>query len=167
MLHVAGFMFDAVVAVGIGACNAQDAAEDGAAVSGEDHRDGIREVNFWGATGRVKFGASTFDRTGTRAEESVFWAAVNMLPPPHYYQVTDYLDPDEEDEWMEVTPFIYADGTTSPPKVRHAIEIAVFLVVLTIIAIERATDETPRLLNSSSETNPIKIISRTPCVHLA
>ncbi|KAL7566630.1 hypothetical protein ACA910_003465 [Epithemia clementina (nom. ined.)] len=110
-------MFDAVMSVGFGACISQEtAATDRAAVSGLDHNAGIRKASFQGATGRVRFGADTFDRKGTRAEDTVYWAAVNLLPPPKMFQISDFLDATEEHVWMEAEPFIYADGSTSPPE---------------------------------------------------
>ena len=109
-----GHMFDAVMSVGIGACNAQAAAEGGSVPSGDDHQNEIRGVDFKGATGPVRFGAA-LGRKGTRAEESVLWAAVNVFPPN--YTMTDSLDPDKGNVWTEELPFVYADGRTTPPEV--------------------------------------------------
>jgi hypothetical protein len=118
-----GFMFDAVMATAMGACLA--AADNtattsnnnngghGGPISSEAHVRGIRSVDFEGATGRVKFGA-TADSDGARLASTVTWSVFNLVPSLNKPVVVSelYLN----GTWTHRTDFVYADGTTVPPK---------------------------------------------------
>jgi Receptor family ligand binding region len=71
----AGFMYDAVMAIGLGACLAAGSAAD---VTGELHLAGIRSTDFMGATGRVKFGDGN-EAPGGRNSSFVKYGVVNLL----------------------------------------------------------------------------------------
>ena len=116
-------MYDAVMSIGFGACNAQIMAqgrdEASSAISGLDHHKGIRSADFWGSTGRVQFGAPEYNRYGTRKEDTVVWAAVNWRPLPEFLAVSDIIDPSAGNGWTEVAPVMYGQGRDTPPPVRY------------------------------------------------
>jgi Receptor family ligand binding region len=74
-LSGAGFMYDAVMAIGMGACLA---AKSASGVTGELHLAGIRSTEFTGATGRVVFGNGN-DDPGGRNSSFVQYGVVNMF----------------------------------------------------------------------------------------
>lgn len=121
-----GFLYDSVMATGIGACLAL--AEKGN-VTVESHVRGIRSVSFTGATDKVHFHqhteANTTDegsaREGTRA--SAVWAVLNLLPPqpPGAEPVPVALTSiNFEGEWIPMQPIIFADGRGVPPDLLRA-----------------------------------------------
>jgi hypothetical protein len=67
----AGFMYDAVMAIGLGACLA---AQNHSAFNGQGYFQGVRSVNFTGASGRV-----LFDEHGIRDRSFVTYAIVNLF----------------------------------------------------------------------------------------
>jgi hypothetical protein len=123
-----GFMFDAVMATGMGACvaaanttttpnaTANDFGSDttvrGRATFASDHVRGIRSLDFEGATGRVKFEKSD----GTRLGSTVSWGVFNLLPSLDPYVPVDITEIYLNGNWTNVTNFVYADGSTEPPK---------------------------------------------------
>ena len=122
----AGFMYDAVMSIGLGACLAtqqqQPTNSSSAAVTGAAHLAGIRSVNFVGATREIKF-YQVGESKGGRVRSTTLWGAFNLLPPPQSgaaaeelvpYTLTDLLDPGSE-SWTEIAVFVYADGRTVPP----------------------------------------------------
>lgn len=115
-IYATGFLYDAVISIGLGACLAQREDEK---VSGSNHVEGIRLANFTGATGQVAFGAEDGDedRNGTRLASTVYWGAFNVIPPsqPDDFALTDILSPDSSGAWFELQPFVYRDGRTVPP----------------------------------------------------
>jgi hypothetical protein len=75
----AGFLYDSIITIGMGACLAANA---NGTVSGLAHLEGVRSVDFHGASGHVLIGtekgaAITFGRR----ESTVAYAALNVLPP--------------------------------------------------------------------------------------
>jgi hypothetical protein len=118
-----GFLYDSVIATGMGACLAL--AKNGN-VTVNTHVRGIRSVNFTGATGTVRFSQNANANTtqeavsadGARETSSVNWGALNLLPPQ---KIGDELVPTVlthlliEGTWGEVEEMIYADGRNVPP----------------------------------------------------
>jgi hypothetical protein len=73
-------MFDAVLAIGIGACRALANSDgNGTAMTGSMHLAGIRSVLFHGASGMIKFGGLP-GNPGARAVNTVPFSIANLLP---------------------------------------------------------------------------------------
>jgi hypothetical protein len=73
-------MFDAVLAIGLGACQALGKSDgNGTAMTGRMHVAGIRSVLFHGTSGMIKFGGLP-DTPGARAEDTVPFGVANLLP---------------------------------------------------------------------------------------
>ena len=79
-----GFLYDAVIATGIGACEAfENQVSVGEDIEADDFVSGIREVDFTGATGEVSF-SCLYDGCilpGARNPWSVIWGVLNNYPP--------------------------------------------------------------------------------------
>jgi Receptor family ligand binding region len=97
----AGFMYDAIMAVGIGACLAanqtrqQHGSDNGTSfVSGAAHLQGIRSVDFHGATGRVLLG-NGYNSPGGRSPSWVTFGVINAFPG---------LAAVDESEWEALIP---------------------------------------------------------------
>jgi Receptor family ligand binding region len=97
----AGFMYDAIMAVGIGACLAanqtkqQQGSDSGTSfVSGAAHLQGIRSVDFHGATGRVLLG-NGYNSPGGRSPSWVTFGVINAFPG---------LTGVDESEWVALIP---------------------------------------------------------------
>lgn len=71
----AGFMYDAVMSIGLGACLA---AQNASRITGDFHLQGIRSTNFTGASGRVKFGDGDYALYG-RKSLFVTYGVVNIF----------------------------------------------------------------------------------------
>lgn len=116
---IVDFLFDAVMAVGIGACMAEEVSNE--TISSRDHQNRIREAVFTGATGVVAFGGKREDEIGGRDPATVSWAEINVLPPQAkgnetvYVQISGIYTP-ETKHWHHVAPFVYRDGRTVPPE---------------------------------------------------
>lgn len=110
-----GFAYDAVMAIGLGACRSIEHQND-TTMTGEQHLKGIRSVDFQGLSGQVKFG-ETASTPGSRVGTSVYHGVINLLPPKKWILIeeTDYLDPTTQ-KWVIINPYTFADGTTNPPK---------------------------------------------------
>ena len=75
------FAYDAVMAIGLGACKAiAQQKNETTAMTGQQHLQGIRSVDFRGISGRVKFG-NTKHSPGSRVGSSVYNGIINLLPP--------------------------------------------------------------------------------------
>jgi len=112
------FLFDAVMSIGIGACLAEKQTDN--SVNGSAHLLGIRSVQFFGATGDVKF-YQVGARAGGRVKSTTFWGAYNLLPPQPPggnfvpFAWTDVLGTGSSSTWEEIAPFTFADGRMVPP----------------------------------------------------
>ena len=76
------YMYDAVISIGLGACIAAlalDKSQNSTAITGKMHLDGIRSVDFRGASGRVLFGGES-GTPGSRVADTIPFAIVNLLP---------------------------------------------------------------------------------------
>lgn len=106
----AGFLYDAIMNIGIGACLAK---RNSSALTGIEHVRGIRSVDFQGATGQIVYEGTD---AGSRLTFTVEWNAYNLLPPQqdqkYIYSDVSYAG---ADGWTSLYPFYYADGRTVPP----------------------------------------------------
>jgi hypothetical protein len=118
-----GYMYDSVIATGMGACLAL--AEKGN-VTVKSHVRGIRSVNFTGATGPVRFEQGSeanmthaaLSGGGAREFSSVTYGAINILPPqaPGAELVPLALVSIlSEGTWYPVEDPVFADGRNVPP----------------------------------------------------
>ncbi|CAB9500494.1 Gamma-aminobutyric acid (GABA) B receptor [Seminavis robusta] len=112
-----GFAYDATMSIGIGACMAIAGKTNSTALTGKEHLDGIQSVNFKGASGQVRF-RNRPGTPGSRDASSPYYGILNLLPrggaSEEILQATSYVDPDIND-WVDVFPFVYSDGSNSPP----------------------------------------------------
>jgi len=111
----AGFMFDAIMAALIGACQAHR-SPDGS-ISGSSHQAAIRNLNFTGATGTVAFGAEVSERAGTRQEGTVPWVAVNFIDDGDV-DIPEFVNAEGEWQSDQGIDFVYAKERTSGPPLR-------------------------------------------------
>ena len=125
----AGFMYDAVMSIGIGAClasqvnvteisNSSSNNTTTTLLTGAAHLQGIRSVNFSGASGQVRF-LNAQGRSGARVASSLNYVVGNVVGSLQHEGLvmnpTDLLMPNASD-WTMLSPYIYADGTTAPPE---------------------------------------------------
>ncbi|KAL7570964.1 hypothetical protein ACA910_002591 [Epithemia clementina (nom. ined.)] len=108
----AGFMFDAVMSVGLAACNASRAGDG--TVSGLNHRKSILNLLFSGATGTVEFGRNRLGQTSTRSISTAIFGTLNILPDGAY-NLTSVIYPGTNMAWNQLAPFQYANGGPDPP----------------------------------------------------
>ncbi|KAL7570965.1 hypothetical protein ACA910_002592 [Epithemia clementina (nom. ined.)] len=105
-------MYDAVMSVGLGACDA--AIDADGTISGARHQQSILDLSFMGATGLVRFGSEFYNkRQNARLTETVTWGAVNLNGES--WNISDVSYAGWNLTWLEVAPFRYADGTLDPP----------------------------------------------------
>ena len=71
----AGFLFDAVMSIGFGACVARNESEP--VTSSLDHLNGIRESDFQGSTGKVNF-KDTSSTPGSRRSSGLTFGGYNL-----------------------------------------------------------------------------------------
>lgn len=120
--HGAGFLYDAVISLGMGACHTEgfilSATNATSSETGESFLRGIRQSDFTGASGRVRF-QQTGPSPGARVGSTALLGAFNLLPRsdtelelPH--RLTDVFLPDAG-RWEVWDNFTYADGTNTPP----------------------------------------------------
>jgi hypothetical protein len=118
------FLYDAVIATGMGACQAF-AASNGSGVEVEPFVEGIRSVTFTGATGYVQVGCDDCTFKSGRYPYTTMWRILNLLPPvfpppeePILAIATELILGNYSDLYVE-TVFLnetyYADGRTVPP----------------------------------------------------
>jgi hypothetical protein len=122
--HSAGFLYDAVMSIGIGACLA--GSQGG--IDGLSHLRGIQSSNFAGASGRVVYGESTLSNGyGVRNISSVMFAAYNLFSSGGNtsFVLTELMDPSNNSVtamnkstskgWISLEDFVFADGRTVGP----------------------------------------------------
>lgn len=145
------FMYDAVMATGIGACLAMEASKTDSSKNAtvdipvESFVQGIRSVNFTGATGVIRFCNPDYcNLRGARDPATIIWGVLNMYPPgieDSPFDLTeilfvppvssDFLFPNNSflfgilprpeanepfDGFLFIQDTVYADGRTVPPK---------------------------------------------------
>mmetsp|Transcript_10403 Transcript_10403/g.28745 ORF Transcript_10403/g.28745 Transcript_10403/m.28745 type:complete len:819 (-) Transcript_10403:813-3269(-) len=108
----AAFVYDAVMSMGLGACNAS--FNQSGPVTGESRRNAILGLNFEGATGHVAFDSNAEGKRNTRQVETSTFAALNILENGEWV-VTDFALGRRNLTWEVLAPFIYADGRDTPP----------------------------------------------------
>ena len=124
----AAFMYDAVMSIGLGACAAVAAKDNSTMAStttltGIQHRNGIRSVNFVGASGHIQFGGPD-GPPGSRVGSTVPFAVINFVQDHDQNGLivarqTETLDP-MTGNWIQLEyPFVFADGTHSSPPLRE------------------------------------------------
>mmetsp|Transcript_37639 Transcript_37639/g.78097 ORF Transcript_37639/g.78097 Transcript_37639/m.78097 type:complete len:866 (-) Transcript_37639:1504-4101(-) len=114
------FMYDAVLAVGFGACQARREADG--SVQGIPHIRAIRKTKFHGWSGFVLFGREALNRGGVRRGGTVNWTVVNFIPGsisvPHVYFPTDPVNFDFSNiTWSKngYFEYFYAGNRSSAP----------------------------------------------------
>lgn len=114
------FLYDAVTALALAMCNASDST---GFFTGEQAFDRFKMTEFYGSSGLVKFD----DVTGTRDYQTVRWAVWNsrfngtasnasqlsFVPSFHY----------QDSKWVLKAPFVYANGSTTPPDSLPPVEV--------------------------------------------
>jgi len=120
-------MYDAVMAVGVGACAAQ---RNGKKIAGAEFVDSIRNASFTGATGEVAFGSG--NRPGARMPSTLSWAALNIRATENpsidrltgvQYIPTGLLFPGPNRTWQKTDyEFVYRNGATTAPLLRNVPE---------------------------------------------
>jgi 7 transmembrane sweet-taste receptor of 3 GCPR/Receptor family ligand binding region len=120
--YLSGFMYDAIVSAGIGACIARNNSLD-RAVTTESHVSGIRNVSVnSSASGRIAFGGGN-SAPAARNYFSVVWAVLNIQPPgTSLIYAISYLAHGQKFVPIEnalgnasTAQFIFADGRGFPP----------------------------------------------------
>lgn len=116
-----GYIYDATMAVGIGACQAlldkhknRSVSNTTILLNGKDHLRGIRSLDFQGATGRIAFKGHT---SGSRLEGTEPMAVINLLPPGQTESPIWMVETrdTETGEFVSHHPFVYANGSNHPP----------------------------------------------------
>lgn len=124
-------LYDAVMAVGVGACKAHQDIQtqndrrtdevgsteeiNNITWTGQLLQDGIRSAQFTGASGEVLFGNGF---PGSRKGTTITYHVVNLFPDGFVgdlYSVSKVRNA-TDGQWYEIEPFIYAGGATSPPE---------------------------------------------------
>lgn len=115
-LTSASFLYDATIALGIGACEAK---KDDLYFEGEDHYFNTINTTFLGSTGNIIFEKST----GSRDPTSALFTLTNLQKKNNsnieisgkvsYSAVPISLF--QNGKWESISPHIFADGSTIPP----------------------------------------------------
>jgi hypothetical protein len=123
--HGAGYLYDAVISIGIGACRVRQFS-NGTSVNGFVHMRGIQSSQFSGASGPIGF-KRQFIEPGIYTGASSRFAVFNLLPADgssERFRITDTLDAPSNTEiveqfagaeWQSVADFVYAGGKRTPP----------------------------------------------------
>ena len=121
------FAYDAVITAGLGACNVSSAAQNGE-LTGELLFSAMKNVSFAGATGpSLQFDGTT----GTRLPETQYFSLQNYIPANENGEydanganvvgrVSQFYD---GNEWTELEPYIFSDGTSTPPPDLPSLEV--------------------------------------------
>jgi 7 transmembrane sweet-taste receptor of 3 GCPR/Receptor family ligand binding region len=120
----AGFMYDAVMSAGMGACNARKTSSNGR-ITTAAHVSAIRNLSVGDlATGWVHFGGGN-TAPAARTHGSVVWAVANIYPPGSpEIGTTPYVTTGGKfiplgdfpgNVYIPNVPFIFADGRDVPP----------------------------------------------------
>lgn len=118
--HISTFTYDAIVALGLSACDAINSTENNPVFSSKEHRDSFAAKRFRGASGDFVLR----DNFPTRTADSSYFVMVNMkeneLNDTHVSfkgsPLAYYWDSDSR-QWEnhKNVKFVYADGSTTPP----------------------------------------------------
>ena len=115
-----GFIYDAVIATGMGACNGLNCISENDTVPLASFVENIRSVDFQGASGQLKFGCadkSICPYKGNRAPSTMNWVAWNMFRPGSEdpFVEVDRLSAGAS-SFVQTAETIYADGRNLPPR---------------------------------------------------
>lgn len=119
-----GFLYDAIVSLGMGACATElqlkEAGRNSSSMTGLEHVEGIRSIAFSGASGPLSFGGPGNPFPGGRTYDSNFWVVLNLDPDPQFrivgepYAVSFLYPPGGP--VIPIGPFQYGDGRMTPPE---------------------------------------------------
>jgi len=113
------FMYDAIIATGLGACLAMTSLdEESGQVPIESFVQGIRSVDFHGATGEIRFCLEDCALRGTRDPYTTVWGVLNNYPPGtgiEPWQMTEMIIGKDVIHFNDT---IYQNGLTTPPALR-------------------------------------------------
>lgn len=113
---LAPFLYDAAVGLGIAACNLVSELSGKSDFTGEQLFQNLIHREFDGASRTVVFD----NITGTRTHESALIALVNFVSEVDDNGMVRFnmvpTDMFNDDEWTDITPFIFGDGTTNIPN---------------------------------------------------
>jgi len=105
------YIYDAVMSIGFGACLAEREGDD--SIVGAEHVQGIRQVDFTGATGPIRFASD-----GERVGPTITWGAFNLLTKSEGrdlpYELT-HISESGAEIWTQIATFTFADNSNSPP----------------------------------------------------
>lgn len=113
------FLYDAVIAAGLAACDAASHT-NGTYFDGQTHFKSFLQSDFEGSSGRVII----HNETGTREAVSTYFSLTNFVEGPiQLVNGTEMIQFQsvqsasfENGEWVEMTPFVFADGSNTPPQ---------------------------------------------------
>lgn len=126
------YLYDAILAIGIGACAAHAGQTSGSEISGVSHVKAIHSSQFQGATGRIQFDAK-YGRN-TRNPKTATMGVFNLYPlnndtsstTTHSFEDAFVLTKivtglssagTPKERWEQVGPALtYANGLTTPPE---------------------------------------------------
>jgi ABC-type branched-subunit amino acid transport system substrate-binding protein len=123
--------YDAVTALGIAACEV-----DSDLFTGKELYDQLRETQFIGVSGPVSFD----NLTGTRKSSGLQYSVQNLLLSPQrsddkYHRfsadisfIVDLANSETQDLVLIVNPFIFADGSTTPPAPLPPVQVNMNLI---------------------------------------
>lgn len=167
------FAYDATMAIGIGACLAISSKNNTTSMTGEEHVDGIQSADFMGASGRVKF-RNRPGTPGSRDSLSVYYGVLNLLPygadGPETVP-TSFLYPGTQ-EWTEIQPYVYSDGTTSPPRLLRSVpeqnylDPAVRAVGLTLMSIALFVVSASVVWVGANRTHRVVVAAQPPFLYV-
>ena len=111
------FIYDSIIALGLGACDAADAAEVPTEYfNGQDHFDAIARSTFVGTSGPVQLNPET----GSREPSSTYYGLNRVVFREDSRNATNQLAHTtltslfDHGTWRELEPFVYADGSATP-----------------------------------------------------
>ena len=116
----ASLLYDATVALGMGACEAKK--NESFYFKGEDHYLNVLQNSFVGSTGNV-----TFDKaTGSRDPMSALFMITNIQLKENNLKGIFKAVPSElfkSSEWISLSPYVFSDNSTVPPSHLPSIEV--------------------------------------------
>ena len=133
--HVAMYSYDAIIGMGISACQAAIAANstftENDVFSGKDHHTAFLDIDFVSASGEVRIGPTTFSRN----ESSTYYVVSNILDISCTEDTVSLQGKDHaffdalSGHWKTFDgddgprQFIFSDGTSNrPPQLREVVE---------------------------------------------
>ncbi|CAJ1931277.1 unnamed protein product [Cylindrotheca closterium] len=107
------FMYDAVIALGLAACNVDYNETD--YFDGYQHFEKFKETEFEGASGTIRFDRAT----GTRLADAARFTITNFVHMGNVGNTATFenveTDVFQDGEWINVEPRVFNDGTSNTP----------------------------------------------------